>query len=93
MARFTTRVELHRHKPGDYDRLHTEMEAEGFTRTIDATSNTLHLPTAEYNYVGTIEDQHVILEMARRAAAAVRPSFEILVTKSAGRAWYNLQPA
>jgi len=91
MARYTTRMELHDHRPGDYERLHEQMEAQGFTRTITDTNGTvLHLPTAEYNYEGDIEDKQAILRKAQAAASAVRRSFEVLVTKSAGRTWHNL---
>ena len=93
MGRFTTRVELHRADESDYERLHEEMASEGFVRTItDDKGNTLHLPTAEYNWVGDVEDQHLILRKAREAATRTGRRFEILVTKSAGRTWENLTP-
>ena len=94
MSRFTTRVELHRADENDYERLHEEMAAEGFERTItDDKGNTFHLPPAEYNWVGNEDDQHVILRKAKEAATRTGRRHEILVTKSAGRTWDNLTPA
>lgn len=95
MPKYTTRVELHNHKRGDYDRLHEEMEKQGFRRTItDENGNEFHLPTAEYNYVGSIDDKDTILKRAIKAARVVKPDddFEVLVTKSRGRTWHNLKP-
>lgn len=95
MPKYTTRVELHHHQRGDYDRLHDEMAKQGFTRTIvDDNGNEFHLPTAEYNYVGPINDKHIILRRAIKAARVVKPDddFEVLVTKSHGRTAHNLKP-
>lgn len=36
MSMFITRVELHDANYADYEKLHTEMEAQGFTPTIVA---------------------------------------------------------
>jgi hypothetical protein len=91
MARFTVRVELHRHQPRDYDVLHAQMQAQGFDRTInDDKGNTLQLPTAEY--VGEIENVQEILRMARAAATQVGRSYEVLVTQTDRRTWYKLTP-
>ncbi len=95
MAHFTTRVELHNAKTSeDYDKLHLEMEKEGFWRTIQLQGETIiyHLPTAEYNYSGDV-DSPVVLELAKRAATRTGKSFSVLVTKADGRRyWYNLSP-
>ncbi|MGH3429145.1 MAG: hypothetical protein ACRDQZ_16520 [Mycobacteriales bacterium] len=94
MARYTVRVELHRHQPGDHDVLHAEMAAQGLERTIaDSSGKVLHLPTAEYNFDGSVEDRQEILRRAQSAATNVVRPFEILVTQSAGRTWLNLKPA
>ena len=90
MASFTTRVELHNAASSDYNKLHDEMEKEGFTRTWKTDNGSVyHLPTAEYDFRGEKEKDDV-LELAKKAAKRVKPSFEIFVTKSAGRTSYNL---
>lgn len=90
MNRFTTRVELH--GATDYDLLHEEMEKEGFTRTIfdDETGVEYHLPTAEYNKVGDYTKEEV-LASAESAAKKTKKKYSILVTKSAGRFFSNLE--
>jgi hypothetical protein len=93
MALFIVRVELHQHRPGDYEQLHQQMGAQGLQRTIRAKDGKdYHLPPAEYTYAGEIDDQTVILERAKTAAARVRPSFEVLVTKAVSCTWHNLRP-
>jgi hypothetical protein len=90
MAQFTTRVELHSASESDYTVLHRAMEQSGFLRTITSDDATVHhLPTAEYNYLGTVTRSHV-LDLAKAAAAATKKSFCVLVTESAGRTWYKL---
>jgi len=94
MGRFTVRVELHRHQPGDYDVLHAEMQAQGFERTITSEDRkTYHLPTAEYNLEGSIEDPQEVLSRAKAAATHVGRSYEVLVTKAERPTWYKLTPA
>lgn len=90
MAKFTTRVELHDASGSDYNKLHDEMEKEGFTRTWKTDDGTVyHLPEAEYDFRGAKEKDDV-LKLAKKAAKRVKSSFEIFVTKSAGRTAYNL---
>ncbi|MFN8289527.1 MAG: hypothetical protein U0U70_04680 [Chitinophagaceae bacterium] len=95
MAHFTTRVELHNAKTSeDYEKLHKEMEKEGFWRTIQLQGETTvyHLPTAEYNYSGEVEAP-AVLELAKKAATRTGKAFSVLVTKADGRRyWYNLAP-
>jgi glucosamine 6-phosphate synthetase-like amidotransferase/phosphosugar isomerase protein len=90
MAAFTTRVELHDAIRDNYEKLHSEMERRGFSRTITSDKNvTYDLPPAEYNYEGAVT-RNDVLEKAKSAAAAVKPSYAVLVTESAGRTWHNL---
>lgn len=90
MAKFTTRVELHDAKSTDYDKLHEQMEAKGFTKTWKTDGGTVyHLPTAEYDYRGD-KSKDEVLELAKGAAGRVKPSYEVFVTESAGRTAYNL---
>ena len=66
--RFTTRVLLHHATDDDYEKLHEEMEAEGFTRTIISSDGTeYHLPQAEYNKMGVFTGE-AVREAAQRAA-------------------------
>lgn len=93
MTNFTTRVELHNADEDDYETLHEAMEAEGFTRTIrNSDDKLLHLPTAEYNYSGN-STRSVVLDKAKSAAKKTNCAYEVLVTESAGRTWYNLSDA
>ncbi|MBA3827845.1 MAG: DUF2622 domain-containing protein [Taibaiella sp.] len=91
--RFTTRVELHHaSNVGDYNKLHLEMETEGFSRTItwENDINTYHLPTAEYNKFGESLTGMQVLESAKKAATKTGKTFSVLVTKSAERLAFNL---
>ncbi len=91
MAKFTTRVELHKANADDYLRLHTSMEAEGFIRTITSSDGvTYQLPTAEYNRINEMSRDKV-LESAKRAADKTGKEYEILVTETEGRTWWNLK--
>lgn len=91
MAMFTVRVELHNADSDDYENLHQQMEAAGFSRTITTTSGEVfHLPNAEYSYTGnkTTED---VRDLARDTAKRVKAKPAILVTKSEGsRRWSGL---
>jgi len=91
MERFTTRVELHDAAAADYQTLHQAMKQEGFSQTITSDDGIEYqFPTAEYNKEGEFS-KHDVLESAKRAARKTNKSHSILVTKSAGRTWHNLQ--
>lgn len=90
MAAFTTRVELHGADYDDYEILHAAMERRGFSRFIKSGDGiTYHLPTAEYNYIGS-KTSDEILALSRAAAAETRKKYSVLVTESSGRKWYGL---
>jgi len=95
MSNFTTRVELHKAQSSeDYNKLHEEMEKEGFTRTVSSESGSYKLPTAEYNYSHSTLDTNEVRDLAKRAANRTGKEFSILVTKANGvRSWYNLDKA
>ncbi|EOC9629683.1 hypothetical protein [Enterobacter ludwigii] len=86
MSNFTIRVELHNADSDDYDVLHKNMEAKGYSREITANGKTYQLPSAEYvctkNLTAT-EIRDEVLNIAKK----VKPSPDVLVTKSDGRAW------
>jgi hypothetical protein len=92
MARYTTRIELHDADGEDYERLHTEMEKEGFSRLIKADDGTwYHLPWAEYNRETDLE-LAAVMASAESAAGLTGCTYEALVTKSDGRRWSGLRP-
>ena len=75
----------------DYENLHLAMKGQGFFRTISADDGKIYkLPTAEYNIPNTNLDKNAILNKAKTAAASTGKEFEVLVTDSNGRTWYNL---
>jgi hypothetical protein len=91
MTQFTTRVELHDADRSDYVSLHEEMRRRGFSTTISSDDGSVYeLPPAEYNYEGTATRSDV-LNKASQAAAAVKKSYAVLVTESAGRTWIGLK--
>jgi hypothetical protein len=88
MASFTTRVELHKATEEDYLALHTAMEIEGFTRTIEGSDGKLYqLPTAEYNRVDDGLTKEQVMEDAKSAASSTGREYWILVTESKARTW------
>jgi hypothetical protein len=91
LATFTTRVELHKAYEDDYEILHAAMEQGGFSRQITSDDGvTYHLPTAEYNYVGS-KTRSQVLELVKGAASGTNKKFAVLVTESNGRLWFGLQ--
>ena len=90
MATFMTRVELHNASYSDYESLHTAMETEGFERTITSSDGVVYnLPTAEYYRSANFSKQQ-ILDSAKRAAAATKKTFAVVVTESNGVMWSGL---
>jgi hypothetical protein len=90
MTSFTVRVELHDATWTDYNLLHTEMENQGFGRTITAGDGTTYeLPEAEYDYSGDVNKADV-LARAKEAADTTGKKYAVLVTKSNGRTWVGL---
>lgn len=93
MADFTVRVELHGAEWEDYDALRVEMEAEGFSAVVRGSGGMAYeLPAGEYALSGDVTRQQV-LARAKRGANRSGYSYAVLVTESAGRAWYGLELA
>jgi hypothetical protein len=88
---YMTRVELHDATWEDYTKLHGKMKAAGFSQTIKGDDGVVYeLPPAEYYYVGQ-ETRLQVLEKAKQAARAVKPSFAVVVTESNGVNWLGLK--
>lgn len=93
MADFTVRVELHGAACEDYDALRVEMEADGFSAEVQGSGGMAYeLPAGEYAATGEMTRQQV-LTRTKRAADRSGFSYAVLVTESAGRAWWGLEPA
>jgi hypothetical protein len=95
MPSFTTRVELHDATWQDYENLHSQMQAQGFARTIGSDDGVVyHLPWAEYDLVGQLTCEQV-RDRAVAAAAAAAPSRgrAILVSQALRRCWIGLTTA
>lgn len=91
MSKYTTRVQLIDADSDDYDTLYEEMEKEGFSKAITNGDGVKYdLPDAEYNIDSTL-DSSTILNKAKIAAEKTGNNYRVLVTKSAGRKWYNLE--
>jgi len=72
------------------DALPEPKRARGRLCRARETRAVYELPPAEYNYVGqATRDQ--VLEKAKRAARAVKPSFAVVVTEANGVTWYGLK--
>ncbi|QBB69345.1 endoribonuclease GhoS [Pseudolysobacter antarcticus] len=81
MSRFTVRVELHAASEADYQRLHTAMAAQRFSRIITADDGSRHhLPTAEYDHQST-ETVSQVCDRTYGIASGVRHNPAVLVTE------------
>ncbi|MDR6381813.1 type V toxin-antitoxin system endoribonuclease antitoxin GhoS [Paraburkholderia caribensis] len=87
MAKFLTRVELHNANGTDYQRLHEEMQARKFSRTIrDDAGKVYQLPTAEYYSFGDITADNV-LQLAQQAADATGKQASIITVNYGDARW------
>lgn len=95
MAKFTVRVELRNSQDADYTELHERMEKKGFSRTVAMTTSdsVLVLPNAEYSYESSTKDKAAVGELAESIAEKIRRNPKVMVTKSAGRWYANLDDA
>lgn len=93
MPSYTVRIELHDASLEDRAALQRAMEEQGFKGTISSSlGGVCRLPSDEYDYDGPVTRANV-LRMACEAARRLGRMFSVLVTESAGRTWYNLDPA
>ncbi|WP_109479680.1 DUF2622 domain-containing protein [Paraburkholderia sp. C35] len=81
MAEFMTRVELHGEQAGDYDKLHEQMEARGFKRTVSLGETTFRMPDATYLSTGSHTPEQVYAA-AQAAAVAIGRKAGVFVAQS-----------
>jgi|EndMetStandDraft_8_1072994.scaffolds.fasta_scaffold1025214_2 hypothetical protein len=107
MVAYLTRVELYGddQAPGDYTRLHEEMEKRKFHRTIVADNGQrVHLPTAEYHSYGELSAAEVeaLAVQACNAigyvtwpgtAGRITRLCAVLVTQASAFKWIGLRSA
>ena len=90
MTQYMVRVEIHHADRETYERLHSAMEAESFSRTLTAASNgkKSHMPIGTY-WTESANSEWVILEAAKRAALSIDPTAEIVVSGSGRLVFFN----
>ncbi len=83
MSIFIVRIELHHASTRqDYENLHTQMDANGLSRTIQANDGvTYALPTAEYTATGDYTIQQV-LTAAKAAATTTGKTFAVFISEA-----------
>jgi hypothetical protein len=93
MARFITRIELHKAIwPDDYNELHKQMKKEGFTNEISGSDGiTYALPTAEYYKEGEFT-LAAILESAKKAANTIGKNYGVISSLAPSSTWSGLEP-
>ncbi|MNC59950.1 hypothetical protein D3C75_1097940 [compost metagenome] len=88
MADYTVRVELTNADWDAYTKLHESMEASGYYRTVMGDDGTkFKLPDAEYvasKSIGITQTRDEVMRIAKTYNSSPR----VLVTESAGRAWF-----
>ena len=88
MADFTVRIELKNADGEDYEKLHEQMEARGYSREITSdTGQVVKLLDAEYVTTKNLSTTAVRDEV-KQIADSVKSPARVLVTKSVGRAWF-----
>jgi len=90
---YTVRVELHDATWSDYEVLHAQMAAQGFSRQIRSDEGAIYqLPPAEYVMTNSLA-ACAVLERAKTAAAATRKSAEVFVATTTAWTWSGLARA
>jgi len=90
MADFIVRVELHTATSTDYDKLHTAMVAQGFSRNMKGSDNfTYQLPTAEYAISADMTAEDVRVKASTAGDYSGRSS-SILVAQWSVLRWSGL---
>jgi hypothetical protein len=93
MASFLVRVELHDADWDDYETLHSQMAARGFSREIAGTDGRAYqLPTAEY-VMRTKSGLIDVRKLAAQAATTTSRKFGVIVAEYRRSAWTGLESA
>ena len=98
MPKYIVRVELHDASEPEYERLHEDMEAAGFHRTIDGlrdndgAPDTWQLPMAEY-YTESPLSPRDVRERVCGIAAVISAMPAVLVTEAGAICWSGLDTA
>jgi hypothetical protein len=91
MANFIARVELHKANGDDYEELHANMAAKGYSRTITGSDGkTYQLPTGTYVVRSTNVNQATALQAAKEAASATGRNYSIIVADWSDATWGGL---
>lgn len=91
MAIFITRVELHDAKSDHYEKLHEEMQKEGFERTIASDVGIkYYLPTAEY-YKECNDKRFDVILSAKKAAEKTKKECSVVAIEVTGVTWDGLK--
>jgi len=91
MAKFITRVELHKQISEDYETLHATMKNAGFKKSIPANDGKEYaLPSAEY-YIEGVYTLAYVFDAANKAATSTGKKFWI-ITSEINYATFELNP-
>ncbi len=91
MSAFVVRVVLHDATWDEYEKLYEKLGKQGFTDIITADNGAKYkMPPAEYYFVGN-KTRSEVLALAKASAAAVKASYEVMVTESVGVTWHGLK--
>jgi hypothetical protein len=90
MSSFLTRIELHGATWDEYEQLHAEMRARGFSREITSDDGLRYqLPTAEY-VIRTTEGLDAVRALAAAAAKTTGRKFGVIVAEYSRSGWVGL---
>jgi hypothetical protein len=89
---YIVRIELDSNIMADFNVLHEEMRAHGFSRTIRSTdSKEYYLPRATY-LINTNLSRSQVLENTKIAVSKTFKNAEIIVIEYVGCSWSGLKP-
>ncbi|MPQ77512.1 hypothetical protein [Hydrogenovibrio sp. JE_KL2] len=91
MAKFIVRVELHSANSADYDKLHKEMQSNGFTDEIVSNDNRVFkMPPGEYTGHKNLTTDEV-RDLVNNIAGRIVNGRAVLVSESIGSSWIGLE--
>jgi hypothetical protein len=91
MSNYIARVELHKANADDYEELHANMSANGYSRTIESGDGTTYqLPTGTYVMRSTTGTQDTALKAAQEAANATGRNYSVIIADWTQATWSGL---